>query len=91
MNQVQLCIHDVDIREEWYLKFRANNYTKGSFALWYPFLLIDRNTKFITGRPHYTENVPYIAYSEDFIYALELLPTFELKEEFIFSNESISL
>ena len=62
MNQVQLCIHDVDIREEWYLKFRANKYTKGSFALWYPFLLIDRNTKFITGRPHYTENVPSITY-----------------------------
>lgn len=71
--------------------FQNNGYGIGSLNHWHLFLIVDREYKFVTSRPGHVAGMPCLTLTEEVLCALELLPSFESKEEFIFSNESISL
>ena len=71
--------------------FQNNGYDIGSLNHWHLFLIVAREYKFVTSRPGHVAGMPCLTLTEEVLCALELLPSFESKEEFIFSNESISL
>ena len=91
MNRIQLYSSTVEDFIEWIALFEANGYVIGNTYKYHCFILIDRHEKYFTSRPTYTDGIKYVTLSEEVRSALVLLPTFELKEEFLVTDESFSL
>ena len=91
MTAIQILKSELNDFNDMITLFQNNGYGIGSLNHWHLFLIVDREYKFVTSRPGHVAGMPCLTLTEEVLCALELLPSFESKEEFIFSNESISL
>lgn len=91
MNQIQLSFED-DLYLVYFTSLLLiNGYVTGNTHIHHDYLLVSRNTNYLSTRPILLKELPHLVVSEEILAAIKLLPTFKVQEEFIFSYACIPL